>query len=446
MRSRLGSMISETETETQRRMPDRAGRQDRTEQSGRSGQAVRSRQNGRFEQQGRRERYERSGQAAAGTRQYGRPGQAAGNRGPGREQATGSYGGQPQSGRGNRTGGRANGNRSRSSVSPEVLERRRRAQAARLERERRKKRRQQIKFIFSLGTAVLVILVLTQGIAFLGKKLRPDRGNEKTPASTASAQTQEGVEGTAEGSRDAVFAASGNILDDKKILTDSFLEAALKEMAGGDSVLAEIFTARAQYPEELLEALVNNLELKDFVHGFLTADGSVTGGFMEEEKEQDFPLFLQWDARWGYAPYGESNIGISGCGPTCLSMVIFALTRDETATPDKLADYSMENNHYVPGIGTAWLLMSEAASDFGIKASEVGLDGDEMRRQLDMGRPIICAMRPGDFTTTGHFIVIYGYDENGFKVNDPNSRERSGRRWTFDELRYQIKNLWCYRK
>lgn len=428
MRSRLGSMISESEAKTQGRTPDKAARQIRSERPGRSGQAVNPRQSGSFVQQGKQGQYIGSAQAAAGARRAARQEETGRYRQPAKPQ---------QSGR---------GNGSRSGVSPEMLERRRRAQAARVERERRKKRRQQMKFILSLGTAVLLIFVLTQGVAFLGKTLTPDRGGRKDSGIHSSAQTQESVEGTAEGSGNAVFAASGNILDDKKILTDSFLEATLKDMAGGDAVLAEIFTARAQYPEELLEALVNNPELKDFVHGYLTADGSVTGGFKEEETEQDFPLFLQWDARWGYAPYGESNIGISGCGPTCLSMVIFALTRDETATPDKLADYSMENNHYVPGIGTAWLLMSEAASDFGIKASEVGLDGDEIRRQLDMGRPIICAMRPGDFTTTGHFIVIYGYDENGFKVNDPNSRERSGRRWTFEELRYQIKNLWCYRK
>ena len=53
-------------------------------------------------------------------------------------------------------------------------------------------------------------------------------------------------------------------------------------------------------------------------------------------------------------------------------------------------------------------------------------------------------MRPGDFTTEGHFIVIYGYDEEGFLVHDPNSRLRSEEEWTFQTLYPQIKNLWAY--
>ena len=43
-----------------------------------------------------------------------------------------------------------------------------------------------------------------------------------------------------------------------------------------------------------------------------------------------------------------------------------------------------------------------------------------MKAELDAGRFLICAMKKGDFTAAGHFIVVYGYDESGFLVNDPN--------------------------
>ena len=121
-----------------------------------------------------------------------------------------------------------------------------------------------------------------------------------------------------------------------------------------------------------------------------------------------------------------------------------ALPIYEDATPDKLANYSMKNGHYEAGYGTAWTLMTAAADSYNIKATELGLAEDEMKQKLDRGNPIICAMRQGDFTTTGHFIVIYDYDENGFIVNDPNSLERSQKRWTYKTLQYQIKNLWYY--
>ena len=227
---------------------------------------------------------------------------------------------------------------------------------------------------------------------------------------------------------------------------DADTESRLALLAGEDSEIAEIYAARDSYPAEVLTALVNNLELKEFVRGYLTADGTAQGGLSEEEMAQAYPLFLQWDSRWGYVPYGKTNIGISGCGPTCMSMVIFALTRNASATPDALASYSMDNGYYSQGAGTTWLFMTDAAKKYGLCANELGLDESVMKQYLDMGHPIICAMRPGDFTTVGHFIMIYGYDENGFLINDPNSRERSGKHWDFDTLHYQIKNLWGYYK
>ena len=69
---------------------------------------------------------------------------------------------------------------------------------------------------------------------------------------------------------------------------------------------------------------------------------------------------------------------------------------------------------------------------------------DGMKQELKNGHPLICAMRAGDFTAGGHFIVIRGYEKDGFIVNDPNSRVRSQKRWTYEELSGQIKNMWYY--
>jgi hypothetical protein len=53
-------------------------------------------------------------------------------------------------------------------------------------------------------------------------------------------------------------------------------------------------------------------------------------------------------------------------------------------------------------------------------------------------------MAPGDFTAAGHFIVLYGYDEEGFLVNDPNCAARSRQHWSWNVLEGQIKNMWAY--
>ena len=64
--------------------------------------------------------------------------------------------------------------------------------------------------------------------------------------------------------------------------------------------------------------------------------------------------------------------------------------------------------------------------------------------ELENGHPIICAMRPGDFTTAGHFIVLADVQEGKIRVNDPNSRTRSRELWPYETLERQIKNLWTF--
>ena len=107
------------------------------------------------------------------------------------------------------------------------------------------------------------------------------------------------------------------------------INADLKKYASASKTAEMIYKNRDEYPE-------------DFVAGYLNADktSSQNEGLTAQEKEESFPLLLQWDKRWGYAPYGGSIIGLSGCGPTCLSMVLITLTGNETQTPAQVAQFS----------------------------------------------------------------------------------------------------------
>lgn len=219
--------------------------------------------------------------------------------------------------------------------------------------------------------------------------------------------------------------------------------ACLDGLAKTDERIAEILENRYQYPDKLLEALANNPEMTDFVLGYPDSDGSTYGTLTADEMKQAFPLFLQWDPRWGYGAYGDgSNIALAGCGPTCLSMALYYLTGDESLTPDKMAEYSMKNGYYISGTGTAWALLQDVPEKYGIAVSQPKAEEKTMKTALDNGRIIICSMGPGDFTAAGHFIVIYGYDKTGFLVNDPNCVARSRQSWSFSDLKGQIKNIW----
>ena len=65
---------------------------------------------------------------------------------------------------------------------------------------------------------------------------------------------------------------------------------------------------------------------------------------------------------------------------------------------------------------------------------------------LQAGNPVILAMGKGDFTTTGHYIVLTGWNGEAFTVYDPNSRERSSQLWTYEQLETQIRNIWAIGK
>ena len=74
--------------------------------------------------------------------------------------------------------------------------------------------------------------------------------------------------------------------------------------------------------------------------------------------------------------------------------------------------------------------------------TEIPLDENRIVRNLEVGNPIICVVGPGDFTSTGHFIIMTGYEDGFVSVNDPNSNARSEQLWDLKTVMSQIRNLW----
>ena len=157
------------------------------------------------------------------------------------------------------------------------------------------------------------------------------------------------------------------------------------------------------------------------------------------------PLFLQWDPQWGYFDDDTSPLGLAGCGPTTLAMAAYYFTGDPNMNPLSLAQFAMDNGYRYPGNGTAWAFMYDGARQLGLQSQVLPLDEGTMVRALEDGALIICIMGPGNFTTGGHFILLTGYEDGAFTVNDCNSITRSNRTWTYDEICGEIWNLWAIR-
>ncbi len=199
-------------------------------------------------------------------------------------------------------------------------------------------------------------------------------------------------------------------------------------------------------PDELLELLQKNPETKEFVLNYPAKKDFYSREGLKELKKDEIPLLLQWDERWGYYQYGDNVMGLTGCGPTCLSMVASFLLQNPELTPIYMADYATKNGYCVPGSGTSWEFMSKGAMGLGLQVWEVPLSESRVKEYLRQGNPIICIMGPGEFTDNGHFIVLTGLSDNKIKIHDSNSRERSNRLWGFEEIKGQIRNMWVYFK
>lgn len=200
------------------------------------------------------------------------------------------------------------------------------------------------------------------------------------------------------------------------------------------------------YPESLRDLLERNPEALQFVYDYPEAGEETPEIDLSGEVTQgEIPLFLQWDERWGYQKYGSDMIAITGCGPTCLSMVYSGLTGKTDKSPLDVAHFSEEKGYYINGEGTSWTLMSEGAAQLGLDAEELPLSGQLILNRLNAGRPVISSMGAGDFTDRGHYIVLLSVNQDGtIAINDPFSPQNSKKGWKLERLMEQMENLWAY--
>ena len=303
----------------------------------------------------------------------------------------------------------------------------RRQRALRRQRAIRRQRRRARRCLIAGAALIAAVFLLPRAFGFLAQLRRgagglPGSGDAGSPAAEAGGTPGNPV--LAQGSVD-----------------EAILEG-LRETWRDKPEAAEILAHPENYPDALLELLNKRPETLQFVKDYPSkwnrkAEVDISG----EIEKGTIPFFYQWDGRWGYDGYGRSIVALAGCGPTCLSMVLADLLGDASLHPGAVAAFS-ERSGYLTENGTSWDLMTLGAGELGITGEVLPLDENRMIAKLQSGHPIICSMRPGDFTDVGHFVVLAGYEDGAFLIHDPNSIENSGRSWTYERIRDQIRNLW----
>lgn len=321
-----------------------------------------------------------------------------------------------------------------------------------LRRRRRRKQRAKELFCLCICVAMLVLIVALVRRGISSKKqdiFDVVAASETTSTEQQPDDTEPKVQATGEITQ-AQSQALPNYYEKKYMVGSPAhysmeeIQTRLKNLADRYPEFQTIYDHMDQYPEALLNNLCCNPNMLDFALGY-PENYDTTSGTLEASELDGIPLFIQWDKRWGYDAYGNDVIGLSGCGPTCLSMIVIGLTKNQEATPDKLADYATEHGYYEQNSGTKWSFMDEVAAVYGVQGYYIYLSKDNMQEELSQGHPLVCAMRSGDFTSQGHFIVIAGMEGDKFLVHDPNSIERSQQLWDYDTLQYQISAIWAFK-
>ncbi|MDY3711642.1 MAG: C39 family peptidase [Agathobaculum sp.] len=223
----------------------------------------------------------------------------------------------------------------------------------------------------------------------------------------------------------AAWNASTAWLDDRREqVADKFAEIseAIEEKRQ-EKEQAEIESQEAGEPL-LLEGgmTINDPEVTELV----VRDGQeiLTGGAVS------IAYFAQSDPAWKEQRYGSDPIGSYGCGPTALAMAVKSFGTADT-DPAQMAQWCAAQGFWAVRSGSYHTIVRGVAKGYGLVCTTPSrLTAEELRTQLSGGRIAVALMKPGHFTSTGHFILLRGITlEGNILVADPNSRARSLQAW-----------------
>lgn len=165
--------------------------------------------------------------------------------------------------------------------------------------------------------------------------------------------------------------------------------------------------------------------------------------------------YMQTDSRWknqNYSAPGEKKtIGSSGCGIACSAMVIATL-KDKNVTPIDTANWSMAHGYKALNQGTYYTYFVPQFNEYGIQCKRLNNSNlygkssstahTEALNALKNGDWVIACMGKGNWTSSGHFILVYGYKDGYVYINDPASKASSRIKNTWTLFAKQVKYLW----
>lgn len=169
--------------------------------------------------------------------------------------------------------------------------------------------------------------------------------------------------------------------------------------------------------------------------------------------------YLQIDPRWRYNDYSTSGekttIGASGCGPTSMAMVL-ATWADPKVDPVSECAWALAHGYKAPHSGTYYGYFEPAGARYGLNVTRLNhsnIYGNstssyhaQAKAAIERGDLVIACMGKGNWTSSGHYVLVWEIQGNTIYINDPASTKLSRTQGDYSLFKRQVKYYWVISK
>ena len=169
--------------------------------------------------------------------------------------------------------------------------------------------------------------------------------------------------------------------------------------------------------------------------------------------------FLQTDPRWGsldYSAKGEkTTIRASGCGPTAMAMVL-ATWADPSVDPKTECAWALAHGYKAPRQGTYYGYFEPAGARYGLEVDRLNWTNiygratsphhETVKEAIERGDLVIACMGKGNWTSSGHYVLVWDIRGETIYINDPASTKAHRVRGDYALFKKQVKYYWVVKR
>lgn len=225
----------------------------------------------------------------------------------------------------------------------------------------------------------------------------------------------------------------------------------LAEEAETNSMAEYIIENEALYTKDIIDIYYSDNEKLEFVYNYaFHKDDYITMNFTNEELKSDtVPALYMNDPRWGYEYINEMTISESGCAGVAVTMANLYLNNNGDADPVRVMDVAKSMSAITIFDFVVADYISDIALSFGMKADGVncyqnqktGVEHNELIAALDEENAVVMVNMMSE-PFGNHMIIIRGYNDKGYYINDPASPENTAMLWDYETIEQGVAFYW----